>query len=523
MLAIIRCLEEWDSELRGLREFEICSDHKNLEYFMTTRKLTERQVRWSLVLARYNFTIRHIKGIANERADALSRREQDMPDDRDERILARESQLIKPEWISRGSTMRASLVQTRSQQDRQGQDTEDYTNLSTNPEGLDTEHDMSQQDENSNSKDYTNLSTNPKELDMDDLFATWDEDILQDTVYQEVKKALAEGQRRFPPSLARLRLSIAECNLDQFGNVLFRNRRWVPDTERNLRTRIIQRIHDSHIHVHPGRETLYAITARDFYWPQLGTDIRRFVANCDSCNANKAWKQRKQGFLKPLPIPERIWSDITIDFMIELPESTDYTGRLCTYIVVITDRLGKGVVTGSLPNLKIETVADWFFACYYPHHFLPRSMVSDRGAQFISAFWKRVCDTLNIKRLLSTAYHPETDGSTERQNEVVKTVLRELVNWQQDNWARQLPIATSAICGRDSRSTGVSSFFLSHGWNQSAFPALDTADNDYTNLSTNRATHSPRAIADRFVRQMQETREFIQTKIAEAQQQQEEH
>ena len=99
MLAIIRCLEEWDSELRGVREFEICSDHKNLEYFMTTRKLSERQVRWSLVLARYNFTIRHINGIDNERADALSRRDQDLPTDQDKRILARESQLIKPKWI----------------------------------------------------------------------------------------------------------------------------------------------------------------------------------------------------------------------------------------------------------------------------------------------------------------------------------------------------------------------------------------------------------------------------------------
>ena len=72
MLAIIRCLEEWESELRGVQEFEILSDHKNLEYFMTVRKLTERQVRWSLILSRYNFRIRHIDGKNNVLADALS-------------------------------------------------------------------------------------------------------------------------------------------------------------------------------------------------------------------------------------------------------------------------------------------------------------------------------------------------------------------------------------------------------------------------------------------------------------------
>ena len=75
MLAIVRCLEEWDSELRGVEEFEIHTDHKNLEYFMTTRKLTKRQMRWSLILSRFNFKIVHIPGRTNKRADALSQRD----------------------------------------------------------------------------------------------------------------------------------------------------------------------------------------------------------------------------------------------------------------------------------------------------------------------------------------------------------------------------------------------------------------------------------------------------------------
>ena len=69
-----------------------------------------------------------------------------------------------------------------------------------------------------------------------------------------------------------------------------------------------------------------------------------------------------------------------MDFIVDLPELKDYSGRLCMNIIVIIDRLGKGVITGPLPDTKIETVLDWFFACYYPHHFLPQSIVSDRGA-----------------------------------------------------------------------------------------------------------------------------------------------
>ena len=91
MLAIVRCLEEWDSELRGLRDsFEVLSDHKNLEYFMTVRKLTERQIRWSLILSQFDFKIRHIDGKDNVLADALSRRDQDLPaSDEDDRVRER--------------------------------------------------------------------------------------------------------------------------------------------------------------------------------------------------------------------------------------------------------------------------------------------------------------------------------------------------------------------------------------------------------------------------------------------------
>ena len=92
-----------------------------------------------------------------------------------------------------------------------------------------------------------------------------------------------------------------------------------------------------------------------------------------------------------------------MDFVVNNPESKDYAGRVCTNIIVITDRLGKGIVSAPLPDLKVETIVEWFLACYYPHHFLPRTIVSDRGGQFISAFWKRLCDALNIQRLLSTA------------------------------------------------------------------------------------------------------------------------
>ncbi len=73
MLIIIQCLKEWDAELRSVSSFQICTNHKNLKYFMTVKKLTERQMRWSLVLLQYNFFILYLLSKQNERTDALLR------------------------------------------------------------------------------------------------------------------------------------------------------------------------------------------------------------------------------------------------------------------------------------------------------------------------------------------------------------------------------------------------------------------------------------------------------------------
>src|SRR5437667_6828615 len=111
MRAIIRALEEWDAELRGVPQFLILTDHKNLEYFMTTRKLNERQVRWSQVLARYNFTLQYRPGKLGGLPDSLTRRPQDLPsDEEDERVQYHQVQLIKPEHLQPASPLRTAPV-----------------------------------------------------------------------------------------------------------------------------------------------------------------------------------------------------------------------------------------------------------------------------------------------------------------------------------------------------------------------------------------------------------------------------
>ena len=472
MLAIVRCLEAWDPELRSVENFEIRTDHKNLEYFMSVQKLTERQMRWSLALSKYNFVITYIKGTDNERADALSRRPQDMPDDADERVDYRVVQLLKPKYVRgkvagivKATPVRRTAVQGQVQpppNDNQRQD-----------------HEPTIQD-------------------------LWDTAEANDEGLRAMKDAIRQEKRTFPTDL-KLKVSMSECSLSSKGKVMFRNRLWVPNDEM-LRTKMVQDTHDSRLCGHPGRENTAQILARQYFWPQMTQDIRRFVRNCDACGRNKAWRDIRQGFLKPLPVPNRIWSEISIDFIIDLPESNG-----CTNMVVITDRLGKGTICDGLKDITAETVAKWFLRTFYRRHYLPRAIVSDRGTQFTGHLWTRVCNLLGIVRRLSTAFHPETDGATERMNQTVETYLRMFVNYTQDNWEDLLPFAELAVNNRTAAATKVSPFFLEHGYHAEPLDIQHELSDEGTSMS-------PIQKADALVRKLKEVHEWAQSAMATTQQ-----
>jgi hypothetical protein len=118
----------------------------------------------------------------------------------------------------------------------------------------------------------------------------------------------------------------------------FRNRKWVPASE-PLRTRLIHEIYSSPAVGHPGREGIYKVLARDYFWPGMSDNIRRFIRNCDICGCTKPWKDGLQGFLKPLPLPEHIWKEISMDFIDRLPESDG-----CTSLLVVTNQLSKDII-----------------------------------------------------------------------------------------------------------------------------------------------------------------------------------
>ena len=146
-------------------------------------------------------------------------------------------------------------------------------------------------------------------------------------------------------------------------------------------------MHDSALGGHPGRDATFTLIARQFFWPNMSKDIRQFTRNCDICGNATLWRQKKWGLLKPLPIPNRIWREISIDFITELPE----TPEGFTTCQVITDRLGKGVFYDAVKELSAEASAKQFIKGYVRHHGFPDAITSDRGTQWVNAFWKYIC------------------------------------------------------------------------------------------------------------------------------------
>ena len=193
----------------------------------------------------------------------------------------------------------------------------------------------------------------------------------------------------------------------------------------------------------------------------MTSDIHRFVTNCQRCGKGKVWREQKRGLLKPLPIPEQAWQELAMDFIVGLPASSG-----CTNILGVTDRLTKSMVLVPMSLMTAEDVADAMMRHVFAHHGLPRAIVSDQGSQFVSLMWSTVCRNLGITQRLSTAFHPETDGAQERSNQEIEVYLRAFTSYSQDDWASLLPTAQLALNNRPATATGMSPFFMTHGYHQ---------------------------------------------------------
>lgn len=218
--------------------------------------------------------------------------------------------------------------------------------------------------------------------------------------------------------------------------------------------------HDTPLTGHPGQTGTWDLIRRYFYWPRLRKDVQEFVASCPTCARAKHARAKPAELLKPIPPPDRPWRTVTMDFITSLPESNGETA-----ILVMVDPLTKMARFEPCGNdIDGPGLAKRFIRRIISQFGIPETIISDRGPQFTSSFWRTITARLGTSLNLSTAFRPQTDGQTEIVNGWLGQYLRSFTCYQQDDWCNYLPLAEFAYNTSVHSATGVSPFFAMYGF-----------------------------------------------------------
>ena len=278
MTAIVAIVKEWEHLLMSVHdEITVFSDHKNVEYFNSPKVLNRRQHRWAEFLQPFRFKVVYREGRLTEKADTLSRRRDYCPEGGDEPMEVPQMffgpgqyELVPAERVLIPSARIAKITSLR-------------------------------------------LSTPLVEL----LLAA----VAEDPLYQEMVKAFQDGSKNVGKSIT------------MEDDLLFVKGRWYVPSNKELKNKILKAEHDSRVAGHFSQFNTLEWIKANFYWPKMDQEVEEYVHSCDSCQRNTATRHKKYGLLDPLDIPNRPWDDISMDFIVGLPESSGHTK-----IWVVVDR-----------------------------------------------------------------------------------------------------------------------------------------------------------------------------------------
>lgn len=281
---------------------------------------------------------------------------------------------------------------------------------------------------------------------------------LADELISEIKAAYASDPYYAASNPRRL----SSISLHSDGFWYLRDRICIPNSP-SIRTRLLEEFHDSHYAGHPGFTKTLASVSRLFWWPHLSRTVKAYVTSCSVCQRIKPSSQRSPGLLQPHAVPSRPWSHVSLDWITHLPLSRGYNA-----VLTVVDMFTK--YAHFLPctmNMTSEQLSALFYDQIVAVHGLPSVIVSDRDPRVTAEYFTTAMRRLGSHLNTSTAYHPETDGQTERVQRQLQALLRSFVHPLHDDWATFLTTAQFAYNSTPSSSTGVSPFAANHGFEPS--------------------------------------------------------
>ncbi|GJV00333.1 putative reverse transcriptase domain-containing protein [Tanacetum coccineum] len=220
------------------------------------------------------------------------------------------------------------------------------------------------------------------------------------------------------------------------GTLCLNGRSWLP-CYGDLRTVIMHESHKSKYSIHPGSDKMYQDMKKLYWWPNMKADIATYVNKCLTCAKVKAEHQRPSGLLVQPKIPEWKWDNITMDFVTKLPK----TSQGYDTIWVIVDRLTKSAIfTPMRETDPLDKLARLYLKEVVTRHGIPVSIICDRDPRFASNFWRSLQSALGTNLDMSTAYHPQTDGQSERTIQTLEDMLRACAIDFGKGWVNHLPL-----------------------------------------------------------------------------------
>ena len=419
----------------------VVTDHNNLRYWMEPRQLSPRQARWREILAPFRFKIVYRPGKEATMPDALSRRADYHPGKGS--TVDQEHNFVQALPCFEEEPGASATV---------GEKSPHFSLRALQPlvSVFDREYFVDDADLTQGLHDDAEIRPVRDQM-------------LQVRCWDCQHPTCRESQVE-PASLSEIRRTSRNQTLNspawtKRGFISLNGRVYVPNRN-DARLKILQARHDSPLAGHPGILKTIELVSRDYTWIGLKRDVEAYVTGCAVCQRTKPNHQAPSGLLRTLQIPSRPWSSISMDFIEELPSSHGYNS-----ILVVVDRLTKwAVFVPTTTRLTSPGLAELILQHIVSQHGLPHDIVSDRGSKFVSKFWRHLTELLGIKLNLSTAYHPQTDGQTERVNQVLEQYLRVFTSYNQDDWSTLLGQASFAYNNSVHKATKVSPFYANFGY-----------------------------------------------------------
>ncbi|UYV65069.1 hypothetical protein LAZ67_3003037, partial [Cordylochernes scorpioides] len=243
---------------------------------------------------------------------------------------------------------------------------------------------------------------------------------------------------------------------------------WLLVIPRHLRPDVLRSLHDNPTAGHLGLAKTHDRIRRKYFWPGLLRSIRKYVGHCRECQRRKHAPLRPPGLLQPIPPTSVPFQRVGIDLLGRFPIS--HLGN--KWIIVCTDYLTRYAITRALPSADAQQVAKFVLEDVVLKHGAPREIITDRGRVFQSKLISELTGLCSSAQRFTTAYHPQTNGLTERLNKTLADMMSMYVDVEQKEWDVILPFITFAYNTAKQDTTGYTPFSLIHG--REAETTLDT-------------------------------------------------